>query len=209
LTDLRRGFANLPAILAAKHTAAALGRSIDPALSALRQLTPKGPTGNLRKAIRKKIKRYKNGNAVALIGYQIGDEAKGYHQGFLEFGTKDRRTKGRYASSFRKPAALAVQRGGFRVVVTKQGKNKGQMRTVSPNHPKSFFKSAKAGETVSLGRMPVGGRLGRPPVKTAWEQSRNEVAINLQLQLGAALENACAEMAGRLKRGISVSAPTS
>jgi hypothetical protein len=203
LRQLRYEFSQLPTNIAAKHLGAALRKSIQPGLSALRQNTPKGPTGNLRKSIGLKVKTYpKNGTAVALVGYQIGGDSKGYHQGFLEFGTKERKTKGRFASSFKQPSSVAGVRGGFRVVVPTRGANKGKLRTVSPNHPKSFFKSAKAGETVSLGKMPIGGRFGRPPVKTAFEQTQGAQLGELESQMAVSLERALKELVGRAKRGL-------
>lgn len=210
LAQLRQEFAQLPTNIAAKHLGAALRKAVQPGKAALRANTPKGPTGNLRKSIDVKVKTYpKNGTAVAIVGYAIGGESKGYHQGFLEFGTKDRRTKGRFASSFRRPESLATVRGGFRVEVMARGQRKGKLRTVSPNYPKSFFKSAKAGETVSLGKMPVGGRTGRPPVKAAFEQTRGAQLSELQAQMAVSLERALGELVGRAKRGLitAVSAP--
>jgi HK97 gp10 family phage protein len=96
LTELREQFKKLPTNIAAKHLGASLRKAMAPGLTALKRNTPKGPTGNLRKSIKLKIKPYpKNGNAVGLVGYEIGKGSKGYHQGFLEFGTKERRTKKR------------------------------------------------------------------------------------------------------------------
>jgi HK97 gp10 family phage protein len=89
LTQLREQFKELPKNIAAKHLGAALRKAMAPGQAALRKNTPKGPTGNLRKSIKTKIKVYaKDGNAVGLVGYAIGQGSLGYHQGFLEFGTK-------------------------------------------------------------------------------------------------------------------------
>jgi hypothetical protein len=85
---------------------AALEKAIAPAVARLRQLTPVGPTGNLQRAVTKKVIPYtKSGNAVALIGFTRADKEKaesaqggsvrrgrelGYHQYMIERGTKDR-----------------------------------------------------------------------------------------------------------------------
>jgi hypothetical protein len=120
LKELQDAFKLLPNNIAAKHMAAALGRAIDPTFKLIRQLTPRGPTGNLKKAVRKKTTRYvKDGAGVAVAGYAkpprgTAVESRksnelGYHAHFLEKGTKARQTKGRLASSFK-------SRGMFEIV---------------------------------------------------------------------------------------------
>lgn len=91
----------------------ALEKAILPAFMRLKELTPIGPTGNLRAAAAYIAKAYpKNGGAVALIGYRrsgqkasesaqggkvrvskskLGDRA--YHQWMIEFGTAGRAIK--------------------------------------------------------------------------------------------------------------------
>ena len=68
--------------------------------------------------------------------------------------------------------------------------------------PKSFFKSAKDGQKVRLGKMPVGGRTGVPPVKTAFNRARPAMEAELRLQLASRVERAWAELEGRTKRGL-------
>lgn len=205
LEELRAEFKKLPNNIAAKHLGAALRRAVQPGLTALRKNTPKGPTGNLRRSIKTKVKTYaKDGRAVGMVGYSWGGENKGYHQGWLEFGTKERTTKkGRFASSYKwKLDTAGKGRGNFKVQVSARGKNKGKLRTVSPAYPKSFFKSAKQDQKVQLGRMPIGGRTGVPPVKTAFSQARPAMQAELQLQLAVRLEKALAELEGRTRRGL-------
>lgn len=205
LDELRAELRKLPTNLAAKHLGAALRRAVQPGLAALRQKTPRGPTGNLRKSIKTKVKTYpKNGSAVGMVGYSWGGDSKGYHQGFIEFGTKKRTTKqGRFASSFRwKLDTAGKGRGGFKITTPARGKNAGKLKTVNPAYPKSFFKSAKAGQKVDLGAMPIGGRAGVPPVKTAFNQARPSMEAELRLQLAARIEKAWAELEGRTKRGL-------
>ena len=205
LDELRAELRRLPNNLAAKHLGAALRKATQPGLTALRKNTPKGPTGNLRKSIKTKVKTYpKNGNAVGMVGYSWGGENKGYHQGFIEFGTKERTTKkGRFASSWKRSSLTnaSYTAGGFRIINAKRGRNAGKLVT-QPRPPKAFFKSAKQGENVKLGKMPIGGRTGVPPVKTAFTQSRTAMETELRLQLGARIEKAWAELEGRTKRGL-------
>lgn len=205
LDELRAELKKLPRNLAAKHLGAALRRAVQPGLTALRKNTPKGPTGNLRRSIKTKVKTYpKDGRAVGMVGYSWGGESKGYHQGFLEFGTKHRQTKkGRFASSFRwKLDTSGSGRGGFRVQMGTRGKNKGRLRTLNPSYPRSFFKTAKQGQKVQLGKMPIGGRTGVPPVKTSFNQARPAMEAELRLQLAARIERAWSELEGRTKRGL-------
>lgn len=200
LAVLRSKFRQLPRNISARYMAAALRVALKPALAALRRLTPKGPTGNLKRSIATKVKRYKSGNAVALVGYQAANadnpKARGFHQGFLEFGTKERSTKGRYASTFR--SKTPERAGPFQIVVARRGRSAGKMRTKP--FPKSFFKAAKQGQQVNLGKMPIGGRKKIPPVKTAYQQSLPEVRKTLELQMAVRLENALKDVADGVKR---------
>ena len=90
----------------AKILKAALEKAIEPVFQRLKQITPVGPTGNLSRAVTKKVKSYsKNGGAVALVGFRRaavadatsaagGTVQKGpdraRHQYWLEEGTDDR-----------------------------------------------------------------------------------------------------------------------
>jgi hypothetical protein len=94
----------------ARSLEAALAKAIKPAEVRLRELTPVGPTGNLRAAVTSVAKAYtKNGNAVGLIGYRrtgkrgsesaaggkvrVSSGGKGdraYHQWLIEYGTRAR-----------------------------------------------------------------------------------------------------------------------
>lgn len=203
LSALKEGFKALPKNISAKYMAAALGKAIEPGLKALRRTTPRGPTGNLKRSIRKKTKRYvRSGAGVALAGYtapprkkrgEAKKNEKGYHQGFLEFGTKQRKATKKSARGFviassfgRKPFAISSTRGG-------------KLRT-----PKnSFFKSAKAGQPLNLGRMPVGGKLGKPPVRTVFEstlpQMRRILPVEMTLALNKALRDKAALYRSRRK----------
>ena len=194
LAELREQFKALPKNIAAKHMGAALRVAMKPGVDALRKNTPRGPSGNLRKSIKLKIKTYpKDGNSVGMVGYSWGGDAKGYHQGFLEFGTKERKTKGRFASSWKY--------GQFSVINPTRGKNAGKLVT-RPKPPKAFFKSSKTDEVVNLGKMPIGGRTGVPPVKTAFQQAQPAMRSLLQQELATRLEKALNEVKGRVARGL-------
>jgi hypothetical protein len=112
LERLRQGIKNLGDKKAASVLLKkALEKAIGPAFVRMRELTPVGPTGNLKRAARSKVKAYaRTGNAVALIGYTRAARAdsesaaggrveagpdRAFHQWWLEFGTKQRTVPGR------------------------------------------------------------------------------------------------------------------
>lgn len=123
----------------AKILGAALKKAIEPAYQRLLQTTPVGPTGNLKRAVTKKVKEYaKDGNAVGLIGFRrsgLSDSQsaqggtvragpdRGFHQWWLEEGTKERFVKGpTTAKGYKRPGFTrrAFQRGDY--TMTRKGK---------------------------------------------------------------------------------------
>jgi len=222
LAEIRNAFLSLPKNLSAKYMASALGQAVDPGFKLLKTLTPKGPTGNLRRSIRKKTKRYaKTGSGVALAGFtapprrknsDLKSNEKGQHQGFLEFGTKERKAKGPVASSFKQRGQFTIARprklgkppknlfgaAGDRYAARYRSRLKVQ---TNPKYPKAFFKRAADGEVVKLGKMPVGGRTGVPPVKTAFERTRTQISAKLNSEMTKALNNAIKEMASPFRAG--------
>lgn len=199
LEEIKAAFRELPPNIAAKYMASALLKSIDPGLRLLKSLTPKGPTGNLRRSIAKKSKRYSKGGkgaGVALAGFRAapkGKESKanqkGHHQGFLEFGTKERKTKGRIASSFSRSGKVKMLKGKRKGIFTK------------PAPPKGFVKAAPKGEVVDLKKFPIGGSAGLPPVKTAFERGLGQMKSSLTNEMTVSLNNALKEMASPFRTG--------
>lgn len=120
LYEIRNEFKKLPSNIAARVIGAALKRAAKPGQTALKQLTPKGPTGNLRRAIKTIVKRYpRDGAAVAIVGFvkagtgksksaQGGKVKKGsdraFHQFWLEFGTNDRYVGTQASTPYRRSA---------------------------------------------------------------------------------------------------------
>ena len=182
-----------------KYMKTAFNAVTKPAMRALRQATPRGPTGNLKRSVVKK-----HTSNYAIVGYAAArrnaeENQKGHHQNLLEYGgTRIRRTEGRIASTFN---SAGKGRGGkIQTRVTKQGKNRGKIRTVSPKFPKGFLKSAPAGERVTLGKMPVGGRTNKPPIRTAFNAAQGEIKSVLKDQLATVLERANKDIGDRAKR---------
>lgn len=116
LYEIRDEFKKLPKNIAARVIGAGLKRAIAPGVAALKKVTPAGPTGNLRRAIKAIVKRYpQNGAAAAVAGFQKAGTGKSrsaaggtvkkgpdraFHQFWLEFGTKERFTTSTIASSW-------------------------------------------------------------------------------------------------------------
>jgi len=193
ISDMLRDY---PRAIRRKYMKAAFNAVTKPAMRALKQATPRGPTGNLKRSVTKKVSAN-----FAIVGYAAArrnadENQKGYHQNLLEYGgRKIRRTKGRVASTF---ASQGKGRSGkIETRTTKQGK----LRTTRPRFPKGFLKSASAGERVTLGKMPVGGRTGKPPIRTAFSAAQGEIRSVLKQQMSTVLERANKDMAYRAKRG--------
>lgn len=118
LYELREAFNKLPKNIAARVIGAGLKRASAPGERALKTVTAKGPTGNLRRAIKTKVVKYpRDGAAVAVVGFVKAGTGKSrtagggtvkkgpdraFHQFFVEFGTKER--------TINKPAAKPYQR---------------------------------------------------------------------------------------------------
>lgn len=125
LPGLAEQFRQLPKSLASAAIGAGVKRALKPAEEELKRQTPVGPTGNLKRGIATKAKRYpKTGSAVAIVGYRKapkgGTESpksskrrnkannKTQHQFMVEYGTKPRVTKGG-ANRGRMPAMHPIE----------------------------------------------------------------------------------------------------
>jgi len=184
--------------VASLHMGAALRKAAKPALDALKAITPKGPTGNLRKSSQITVRNYWNqGKAAAFVEHKSSTKSgkKGQHSSILEFGTKPRFTKERIASSYygRNLAKGEARNTGFKInqkKVAKSGKNKGKVRfTTTPKYPKAFFKSAKKGEKVALGTGPALHLVSRA-YSRALPQIKSVMEKELTIALGKAIAQA-------------------
>lgn len=214
LKQLQQAFRQFRPNLARKHMGAAIRRSLQPGLTALKSNVTKGPTGNLARAITTKVKTYKSGNAVGLVGFVAAGSGKNksagggsvkkgkdraFHAGFLEFGTKERTIK---TSSRRAGASVASSfktLGPFKIAkVAKRGKFAGVVRVnTTPKYPKAFFMKAPRGQVLSLRAMPVGGKKGQPPVKTAYRESLGSMRQQLGVEMTKSLLKAQKDLADR------------
>jgi len=204
----------------------ALEKAIWPVFLRLREVTPEGPTGNLRRAVNHKVVKYpKDGNAVGLVGYNRAGKGgaqsasggsvragpdRGFHQWWLEFGTQDRYVATFSNKPYQRKSHTRVVRSGksvtvrahqvsgqnayiassferlgpFKVVKSPDGKS----FSTDPAYPRAFFKKSKV--PIRIPAMPIGGWTGRPPVQTAWNQTRGQVGQILSREIGLSLEAA-------------------
>jgi hypothetical protein len=199
LQEIRGLLRDYPKTIRRKYMKAAFNAATKPAMQALRKTTPRGPTGNLKRSIAKKVT-----SGYAIVGYSASKKkddptAKGFHQNLLEYGGRKVRTtkSGRIASTFNNPGQ--GRGGAVQTRIAKQGRNRGKLKTVSPRFPKGFLKSAPLGQRVTLGKMPVGGRTGQPPIRTAFAQAQGQIRSVLKEQMSTVLERANKDMARRAR----------
>lgn len=141
-------FRELPKSLASAAIGAAVKRAMKPAQDALKQTTPVGPTGNIRRGIATKAKRYpKTGSAVAVVGYRKPGSSKPpkegtkrrnkgadktYHQFLVEYGTKQRFAKNG-ANRGRMPALKPIRQASAAAMSQVKGQLETEMKTAYQN----------------------------------------------------------------------------
>ena len=96
--DLLLRMSQLPPAIQKKYLGAAIRKASEGEVKEVRQLTPRGPTGNLRRSVGFIIGKKKRAvTATGVIGYRRGGGNKsklGYHAWWIENGVKDRVPKG-------------------------------------------------------------------------------------------------------------------
>lgn len=206
---------------------AAIEKAIWPAYLRLQEVTPVGPTGNLKRAVAYKTIAYKrDGNAVGLIGYNragVADKTRaqggtvfsgpdrGFHQWWLEYGTKQRAVTAYSNKPYRRRAHTRTMKSGnvanirahqvrgqnayiassynrlgpFKIIRDKQDPSRVQ---TDPAYQNAFFRKSK--NPIVIPAMEAGGVRGRPPVQTAWNQTKGQVAEILSRELNLSLQQA-------------------
>jgi HK97 gp10 family phage protein len=228
LAPVRKALQQFPLEVQSAIVAKAVRAAIKPALAKLRSLVPVGPTGNLKAAVASKVKQYKkDGTAVGLVGYRAAGRApsgsaaggsvrvgkdRAFHQGFIEFGTKDRKAGPIASTSYtRKPYQRTSRKGVRHIVgahpvsrqggyinssfrrlgsfaVDKSGQPKNNRVATSPRYPNAFFRKLSSPKPIP--GTPVGGRARTPPVKTAFESTQGEMGAILDRELRVGIEAA-------------------
>lgn len=198
----------------------ALEVAINPMLMRLREITPRGPTGNLLRAANSKVKTYpRDGNAVGLVGYnrsgtgdavsaqggsvQAGSD-RAFHQWWIEYGTKARVINKYSNKPYERKSKLGNVHwvSGQNSYIASSYKRLGPFKilrspggefSTDPQYQKAFFK--KSSSPIRIPAMPAGGIAGRPPVRVAFEQTQGQVADRLTQELGSVLNKAVQKLA--------------
>lgn len=93
-----RGFAGLSKGVQKKYLGSSVREVVKSAVPEVKALTPKGPTGNLRRSVGLKLEKKKTTTAVGLVGYRraVGGSNRelGFHAWWIENGVKTRTAKG-------------------------------------------------------------------------------------------------------------------
>lgn len=96
--DLLLRMSQLPPGIQKKYLGAAIRKASEGEVKEVRQLTPRGPTGNLRRSVGFIVDKKKRAvTATGVLGYRRGGQNKsklGYHAWWIENGVKDRVPKG-------------------------------------------------------------------------------------------------------------------
>lgn len=233
LYELRQQFKALPKNIAARVIGAALRRVAAPAERALKSTAPKGPTGNLKRAVKTKVVKYpRDGAAVAVVGFVKAGTGKSraaaggtvkkgpdraFHQFFVEFGTKNR--------VIRKAAAKPYQRSSTaenlklkRALGVRQARElKSKTETVSQQGGYIASSFGRLGPFKFKRSKKGGGRVQTSPAypKAFFVKSANEIRIPAMLPVqpvarayrqsrSAMAANLNAEMKKALENGVKI-----
>jgi hypothetical protein len=110
--DILRGFTRLSKGVQRKYLGSSVREVVKAAVPEVKALTPKGPTGNLRRSVGLKLEKKKTTTAVGIVGYRSktggSNRELGFHAYWTEQGVNDRYPKSalalklpmRYASKY-------------------------------------------------------------------------------------------------------------
>lgn len=170
----------------------AIEKALEPAKLRLRENTPAGPTGNLKRAVNLKIVKYKNsGVAVGLLGYNRAGSGKSksaaggsvqagpdraFHQWWLEFGTKQRVVSKFSNTPYQRKAHQRVMKSG-KVASIKAHQVSGQNAYIA-----SSYSELGPFKTLSTPRVPRGEQGQRVQTDPAYpnaffRKSKNPIVI--------------------------------
>ena len=92
-------FSGLSKSVQKKYLGSSVREVVKSAVPEVKALTPRGPTGNLKRSVGLKLEKKKTTTAVGLVGYRRAaggnNREKGFHAWWIENGVKVRRPKGR------------------------------------------------------------------------------------------------------------------
>jgi len=181
-----------------KHMLQSLKEAMKPGVTALKNATPKGPTGNLKRSVKIITKDYrKDRKWFAAVGYSAHGRGKtkinksgrrtgsdlGYHQGLVEAGTGPR-VLGKHTG--KSPTRIASSISGVSSLSIRN--TRGGMLRTSPKPNKGFFTRAKAGSTVVLAPMKGEGNIPKVYAQVN-SRMRSELAKDMETRVGKAVSD--------------------
>lgn len=93
-----RGFSNLSKGVQKKYLGSSVREVVKAVVPEIKSLTPKGPTGNLRRSVGLKLEKKKTTTAVGIVGYRRAaggsNRELGFHSWWIENGVKTRTARG-------------------------------------------------------------------------------------------------------------------
>jgi len=96
--EILQGFSRLSKSVQRKYLGSSVREVVKGAVPEVKALTPKGPTGNLRRSVGLKLERKRTTTAVGIVGYRRGTSGNnrelGFHAAWIEEGVNDRYPKG-------------------------------------------------------------------------------------------------------------------
>lgn len=96
--DVLRGFSRLSKSVQRKYLGASVREVVKGAVPQVKALTPRGPTGNLRRSVGLKLEKKRTTTAVGIVGYRRGkgnNRELGFHAAWVEEGVNDRYPQGK------------------------------------------------------------------------------------------------------------------
>jgi hypothetical protein len=89
-----RSFSGLSKAVQKKYLSSSVREVVKEVVPEVKALTPKGPTGNLRRSVGMKLEKKKTTTAVGIVGYRRAaggsNRELGFHAWWIENGVKDR-----------------------------------------------------------------------------------------------------------------------
>lgn len=96
--DVLRGFSRLSKSVQRQYLGASVREVVKDAVPDVKALTPRGPTGNLRRSVGLKLEKKRTTTAVGIVGYRRGkgnNRELGFHAAWVEEGVNDRYPQGK------------------------------------------------------------------------------------------------------------------
>ena len=193
LYSLMEAYRAFGSSIATKHLSPAVEAALQPGLKRLEKNVPVGPTGNLRKGLGTKLVKYMDSlTVVGLAGYRKkGGKGSTNHMHLLEYGTRERTTRGKFASSYR--------RKKFKASWPSRGADAGRLSVLPQNRFNFYYVNWKGGtvKTGSVKPMHI--------IKNTFQESKSGMTAALRNELAMRLQKATKEFVFRTEKGLNTS----